>query len=88
MKIAFEQRFLRDLKKIDDQDVLGRVEKAIAEIKTAKTLSQLQHIRKMRTHENYYRLRLGDYRIGLEVLNDTVFFVRVLNRKDIYRYFP
>jgi mRNA interferase RelE/StbE len=31
---------------------------------------------------------LGDYRIGIEVLEDEVIFVRMLHRRDIYRYFP
>ena len=33
-------------------------------------------------------LERGDYRIGIEVLEDRVIFVRILHRKDIYRYFP
>jgi hypothetical protein len=36
----------------------------------------------------YFRIRLGDYRIGMRVEEDVVTFVRVLPRKDIYRYFP
>jgi mRNA interferase RelE/StbE len=36
----------------------------------------------------YYRIRLGDYRVGLKIENNTVCFVRFLHRKDIYRYFP
>ncbi|MCC5620529.1 type II toxin-antitoxin system RelE/ParE family toxin [Nostoc sp. CHAB 5715] len=33
-------------------------------------------------------MRVGDYRIGFTVAGDTITFVRVLHRKDIYRYFP
>jgi len=36
----------------------------------------------------YYRIRLGDYRIGLVVNEQTVVFVRFLHRREIYRYFP
>ncbi|MGH2412635.1 MAG: type II toxin-antitoxin system RelE family toxin, partial [Microcystaceae cyanobacterium] len=35
-----------------------------------------------------YRIRLGDYRIGLFIEGKTVTFARVLHRKEIYRYFP
>ena len=35
-----------------------------------------------------YRLKLGDYRIGLALENDIVVFVRFLDRKDIHKYFP
>ncbi|MCA9917044.1 MAG: type II toxin-antitoxin system RelE/ParE family toxin [Anaerolineales bacterium] len=42
----------------------------------------------MQGYESYFRIRLGDYRIGIEVENQTVIFVRILHRKDIYRRFP
>ena len=37
---------------------------------------------------NFYRIRIGDYRIGVAVEGDTVEFVRCLARRDLYRYFP
>ena len=39
-------------------------------------------------NENYYRFRVGDYRIGIVIEEDTVVFVRCLHRREIYRYFP
>lgn len=42
----------------------------------------------MKAEGNYYRIRVGEYRIGMAVNENTVIFVRVLNRKEIYRYFP
>ena len=45
---------------------------------------------KLRGHENYYRIRVGDYRIGLWLNFDRrlVEFRRVLHRSQIYRSFP
>ncbi|MGA1264796.1 MAG: type II toxin-antitoxin system RelE family toxin, partial [Prochlorothrix sp.] len=49
---------------------------------------------KLKGYDTYYRIRVGDYRIGLEVLHQSdsgnleIVFVRVLHRKEIYRYFP
>ncbi|WP_333425936.1 hypothetical protein [Microcoleus sp. F4-D5] len=31
---------------------------------------------------------MGDYRIGIKVNDGVVYFVRILHRKEIYRYFP
>jgi mRNA interferase RelE/StbE len=41
-------------------------------------------------YEGYYRLRFGQYRVGLHIdaEHNTVEFLRVLHRKDIYRKFP
>lgn len=36
----------------------------------------------------YYRIRLGDYRIGIELTGNTVKLVTVGDRKEIYRNFP
>ncbi|MFN7201715.1 MAG: type II toxin-antitoxin system RelE family toxin [Aphanizomenon sp.] len=33
-------------------------------------------------------MRVGNYRIGISVNNDLVTLVRILHRKEIYRYFP
>jgi len=45
-------------------------------------------VRKMQGFDSYYRIRVGDYRIGVETSEGQVIFVCFLNRKDIYRYFP
>ncbi|MFQ5637633.1 MAG: type II toxin-antitoxin system RelE/ParE family toxin [bacterium] len=37
---------------------------------------------------NYYRIRVGSYRLGVEITENKVFFVRFLHRNEIYRYFP
>jgi len=45
---------------------------------------------KMRGYQVYYRIRVGDYRIGLRLDFDRrlVEFRRVLHRSQIYRSFP
>lgn len=48
----------------------------------------LQNVKKLEGYTTYYRIRVGEYRIGIEVLEGQVIFVCFLNRKDIYRYFP
>ena len=41
-------------------------------------------------HKGYYKIRVGDYRIGvrLDFNGKIIQFDRVRHRKDIYRYFP
>lgn len=38
--------------------------------------------------EQYYRIRLGDYRVGIEYLSPGIILLRVLKRGDIYKNFP
>lgn len=88
MKITFEASFARDLKRIRDRQLLQRVQQAIESIKEAATIDAVIGMKKMQGHDTFYSLRLGDYRIGVEVIDDRVILVRFLHRKDIYRYFP
>ena len=88
MRIAFEASFARDLKRVKDKQLLRRVQQVIGEIKAATELSDIKRLSKLRGYDTFYRIRLGDYRIGIEVLEDKVILVRILHRKDIYRYFP
>lgn len=43
----------------------------------------------MQGFQSYYRVRIGDYRVGFEILPDeSILFILVAHRKEIYRYFP
>ncbi len=88
MKTAFRDSFAKDLKNIRDKSVLKRIKELIEAVELAASLSPMPNLKKLKGHEHYYRLRAGDYRIGIELKNDAVIFVRALNRKDIYKYFP
>jgi len=45
-------------------------------------------VKKLKGLGSAYRIRIGDYRLGIEYRETTVVFMRVLHRKEIYRYFP
>ena len=76
------------MKKIKDKRLLKQVQKIIAQVESATSLSDLQNVKKLEGYTTYYRIRVGEYRIGIEVLEGQVIFVCFMNRKDIYRYFP
>ena len=88
MKIEFRSSFARDLKNVRDRNLLKRIREKVEEVEQAQTLSEISQLKKLRGHAAYYRIRIGDYRVGMTIAEDTIVFVRLLNRKDIYRYFP
>jgi mRNA interferase RelE/StbE len=88
MKHVFRESFWRDVKKIKDKKTLKRIEEAIAEVEAAANLSEVPNVTKMEGAANAYRMRVGGFRIGFYLEADVVEFVRCLDRKDIYRYFP
>ena len=88
MKVTFRNSFLHDLKKVKDQTLLDRVRLAIEQIEAAADLRKIRNLKKITGAGSYYRIRIGDYRIGLAVEKDMVELVRFLARKDLYRFFP
>lgn len=57
-------------------------------IEEAENLGEINNVIKLKGEGDYYRIRVGDYRIGIKLDRDVVYFVRILHRKEIYRYFP
>jgi len=88
VRTTFRQSFARDLKAVRDKKLLKRIQEAIEAVEKAESLDVLPNLKKLKGAKSYFRLKLGDYRIGLALENDTVNFVRLLDRKDIYKYFP
>ncbi len=64
------------------------MKEAIEGIEEAETLADLPNVTKWSGTSAFYRLRVGDYRIGMAVEGGEVEFVRCLHRQEIYRYFP
>lgn len=88
MKTAFQSRFAKDLRAIKEQNLHDRVAELIQTVEQAADLSAIPNLKRLRAAGGYYRVRLGEYRVGLTVRGGVVCFVRCLHRKEIYRYFP
>ncbi len=76
------------MKGVRDKNLLRRVKESIEAVERADSLNALPNLKKLKGAKNYFRLKIGDYRIGLALESDTVVLVRLLNRKDIYKHFP
>ena len=89
MKTSFRENFAKDLKKHrKDRELLSRIREIILEVEAADSFSTIKNLKRLKADGPYYRIRMGNYRLGLIIKGHTVTFVRVMNRKDIYRYFP
>ncbi len=88
MKVLFEKSFGRDLKKIKDKRLLKQVQETIDQVESAASISDVSNMKKMQGFDTYYRIRVRNYRIGIEISEGQVIFVCFLNRKNIYHYFP
>ena len=88
MNSDFKSSFLRDIKKISNADILNAIERTIEEVEAARDLSLIKNIKKLAGYKNYYRIKIGTYRLGIVFDDNMVTFVRFLHRKDVYKFFP
>jgi len=88
MEIKIDKSFQKDTKRIKDKKVLSRIANTIANVQRAKTLEEIKSIKKIQGTQSMYRIRIGDYRLGITIFDNKVEFIRCLHRKDIYKYFP
>jgi len=51
-------------------------------------LAEVREVRKIEGYQKYYRIKLGDYSLGIKVTKNRIELIRFLHRKDIYRRFP
>ena len=89
MRTNFKKSFTKDLKSYSkDRTLLSRIEETILQVESSDTIINIKNLKKLKAEGSYYRIKIGNYRLGLVIENETVTFVRLLHRKDIYRYFP
>ncbi len=89
MILDFKKSFAKDLKKRKtDKPLLERVRNVIQEVEEAQDIHSIRNLKKLKAQGNHYRIRIGDYRLGLIIEDNTVSFFRCLHRSDVYRYFP
>jgi mRNA-degrading endonuclease RelE of RelBE toxin-antitoxin system len=89
LKVQYRQTFLKDLKRLQNQPIYKQIfELAFETLPGAVSLADITNVKAIKGYTGRYRVRIGDYRIGLEMTDGTARLMRVLHRKDFYRYFP
>ena len=89
MKIIYAKTLAKDLEAVPrNSSVKKRLIRLIEKLKEIEGLDQLSKVKKIEGYDTYYRLRIGDYRLGLKLTGTTLELIRFLHRKDIYRHFP
>lgn len=88
MRTDFKEPFLKFIKKLNDKGLKSEIEEIIVAVEKAKTVGEIKNIKKLTGYKSYYRIRIGDYRIGLKIESGLAIFVIIDHRKDIYKRFP
>jgi len=89
MIVEFDKSFEKSLSKLKDKSLFPKIEKAIHHLENASSLNEITSVKKLSGFKEYYRYRLGDYRIGFEQISkNTIRLIVIAHRKDVYSVFP
>ena len=81
MKIEIRKTAIKDLKHISEP-FKSKIHNIILEL---IDFPNIQNIKKLTNFEPAYRLRVGNYRILFDILDDTIIIGRVLHRQSSYK---
>ena len=88
MKTEFLKQFDKDLDKLSLVKVKKNIIEIIENVESAEKVTEILQLKKLKGYKYAYRIKTGDYRIGVFIENSVVEFARVIHRKDIYKKFP
>ena len=88
MKVEPNRGFTRDLSRIRSSELRQRVLRKIKELEAASAITDVRGVIKMTGEGSYYRIRIGEYRLGIAVDGDEATLLRFLHRSEIYQSFP
>ena len=88
MEVDFRTSFTRDLRRIRSAEVRQRVLHKVEELEAASTIEEVSGSRRLTADGRQYRVRIGDYRLGITMEGEMAVLVRFLHRREIYRVFP
>lgn len=88
MVVQYNKKFLKDLSSLPKKD-REKVENFVfEEISQYNSSSQINKLEKLSGYQHYYKIRFGNYRLGIKLEEENLTFERVLHRKEIYKLFP
>ena len=88
MTALYQKKFLKDLAVIPSERRTQIEQFVFEDVPKYVSIFDCGKVEQMTGYPGYYKIRFGNYRIGVKIADNTVSFERVLHRKEIYRYFP
>ena len=91
MELILRNKFVKQVSKLP-KEIQDAVSKDLTTLEESDSLEfsglDIKRMAGQKKNTNYYRIRVGDWRIGIEVDDPFVVFITILTRGDIYKKFP
>ena len=88
MNVGYRKKFLKQLAQLPPATRTQVEHFVFEQLPGASSIAELGIVEKMQGYRGYYKSRFGSYRVGMKLENDTLILQVVMDRKDIYKFFP
>ena len=89
LDVEYAETFLKDLKALKSTPHYHKIIKVcFTELPSCSTIREIRNLKQIVGHSAFFRIRIGDYRIGILLEENAIKILRVLHRKEVYRFFP
>lgn len=84
MEVVVTKNFIKQVKKCPPY--IQQSAKAVLEsLQSAKDIREIPDVKKLEGYKIYYRIRIGDYRIGMKLIKPQIIMITILHRSRIYK---
>lgn len=88
MNLIVRESFYSDFNKIRNKFIKSKILSTMDKIEKWLLFSWEINVKKLKWFDKYFRIRIWDYRIWLQIKDKTIIFERLLHRKDVYKQYP
>ena len=88
MKVEYRASFVRDLRRVRNTSIKGRVKGIIDKLEATSTITNIPGAKRLKAKREHYRIRIGKFRLGVVIEGKRAVLVRFLLRGEFYRSFP
>jgi len=88
MNVRIDKTFQKDVIKIKNNDVLNKIAKSIVNVQSAANLKDIKSIKKLKGTRDQYRIRIGEYRLGIIISKRCGDFHSLPPQKEYLSLFP
>lgn len=80
--VQFSPRAIKDLHSLP-KNIQKNISDDLASFSYLRSPISSNNVKKIKTQNNYYRYRSGDYRVIFKIMNHHIQILRIINRKDL-----
>ena len=88
MEVSYSKKFLKQLAGVPSETRVKIEVFVFNELVSVSSVSSLGKVEKMQGYDGFYKVRFGNYRLGLVIENEVITVKTVMHRREIYKFFP